>query len=961
MAVSSLTSGTVLGHYRLGALIGRGGMGEVYEAHDLTLERRVALKILPPELFNRPDRIRLFVQEAKSASALNHPHILTVHEIGEGSVDGVPIHYIATELVEGSTLRDEIYVRRTPLKRLLTTFIEVADALTKAHASGIVHRDLKPDNIMLTAEGYAKVIDFGLATLAESPIMIRAGDPAAPSITPTRERGLYGTIGYMAPEQVEQQPTDQRSDIFSFGCILYEAITRTRAFDARTDVEVLYKIRHDAPAPLDTVVPDVPEELQQIVERCLEKAPGDRYQSIRDMALDLRDVGQRLSAESRPVRGTPTTPQAAPVRRKRIPPAVWWGVAGALALAVGLAAVMMSRRPRVEGAPTMRALARWPSDETNCRISPDGVWVSFLSNRQGTPAIWLRRNKGGEPALLISREAEIVSHVWSPQSDQIAYLTVGPDERFLQLVPAFGGPSPDSIALDNRFRNGARLIRWIGRNIYAESSEGLWRMDTSTRRISKLTEVRGKEGRRTDFDVRSDEEKITYSVNQDDRATVWVANLDGSEAVSVTDDERRYSDYGSHFAGPGDDELILSSDRSGQVDLWRVSFGRRMARQITFSPTTERVDDISADGRTIAFREDRNYANLWSTDIGTGESRQLTAEALQDLSPSASEGGLAVAFQRTKPTIERATPVLDANIFVAPLSSGQMGDPRLIVSDAALPRLAPKGQWLTYVKPAKARQFDLWLKDLRSEHQWRITNRFKLPSLYDLPVDWVESNLAWSSLDDLYFVERAQAGRQQIRRATPMTQEVVTVVEGGKDVDLKDLFLSGDGRLLAYIRKSGATPASTEVVVRDLSMAREKVFFSRTHDWHERITCRGWRRNGELVILSGTINPDWTERLQAILVAADGRQTVTPVAARGFGGTARIEPSSDSLILTIVDSGGFHNLSLVSLVGGGERRLTSNRLTGISFAGIEVLPQKRIVFSREEANSDLWLIDFPVE
>src|SRR5437867_5774022 len=182
MEGSFLSSGTILGHYRLGSCIGRGGMGEVYEAEDLVLERRVALKVLNPELLNRPDRVRRFVQEAKSASALNHPHILTVHEVGEGEADGQAVHYIAMELLEGTTLRVEIHIRRTPLKRLLGILRQTADALAKAHATGIVHRDLKPDNIMVTSDGYAKVIDFGLAKLAEPAIVMSSADSGAATI-----------------------------------------------------------------------------------------------------------------------------------------------------------------------------------------------------------------------------------------------------------------------------------------------------------------------------------------------------------------------------------------------------------------------------------------------------------------------------------------------------------------------------------------------------------------------------------------------------------------------------------------------------------------------------------------------------------------------------------------------------------------------------------------------------------
>src|SRR5439155_12539477 len=277
MAVSFLATGTVVGHYRLGPCIGRGGMGEIYQAEDLVLGRRVALKILSPELFDRAESVRRFVQEARSASALNHPHILTVYEIGQKEIDGLTIHFMATELVEGTTLREEIYLRRTPLRRLIGFLIQTAEALAKAHASGLVHRDLKPENVMVSADGYAKVIDFGIAKLAEPRTV---AEPESDSVTMTREGNLLGTVGYMSPEQVEQKSVDHRSDIFSFGCIVYEAATRSRAFEGDSNVDILYKILRESPPPIVGSSDDVPFELQQLIERCLEKRPQDRYHSM---------------------------------------------------------------------------------------------------------------------------------------------------------------------------------------------------------------------------------------------------------------------------------------------------------------------------------------------------------------------------------------------------------------------------------------------------------------------------------------------------------------------------------------------------------------------------------------------------------------------------------------------------------------------------------------------------------
>lgn len=284
----SLASGVKIAHYQIDVRIGAGGMGEVYRAIDLTLERAVALKILPPTLLSDGDRVRRFVQEAKSASALNHPNIVTMYEIGQAQMptpEGeITVHYLAMELIHGKTLREMIYGEAT-LEELLSAMAQSADGLAKAHSAGIVHRDLKPDNIMVTADGYAKVVDFGLAKLTEK----KQQSEDVTQERPLTQTGMVmGTIGYMSPEQVEGTVTQTASDIFSFGCILYEVITRNRPFQSDMAIDTMHKIVFSEPPTLDSHVPDAPEELQEIIDRCLKKRPADRYSSMREVATDIR-------------------------------------------------------------------------------------------------------------------------------------------------------------------------------------------------------------------------------------------------------------------------------------------------------------------------------------------------------------------------------------------------------------------------------------------------------------------------------------------------------------------------------------------------------------------------------------------------------------------------------------------------------------------------------------------------
>ncbi|MBI3450231.1 MAG: serine/threonine protein kinase [Acidobacteria bacterium] len=299
----------VISHYKIIGPLGAGGMGEVYLAQDLTLERNVALKILPPSLVKDEERLRRFVLEAKSASSLSHPHIVTIYEIGQDRVrpkgegesgDRSPaVHFISMELVSGDTLTAKIHQEKTDLRTLLGWLAQAAEGLAKAHAAGIVHRDLKPGNIMVTRDGYAKVLDFGLAKLTEK----READPELSSAPTEVKDGtsagvVLGTVGYMSPEQVRGKAVDHRSDIFSFGCVLYEAATRRRPFIAESNVETMHKILNEKPAPVEDLNPAAPAEVRRLIRRCLAKSADQRLQSMKDLAIELREIVEEYDALS---------------------------------------------------------------------------------------------------------------------------------------------------------------------------------------------------------------------------------------------------------------------------------------------------------------------------------------------------------------------------------------------------------------------------------------------------------------------------------------------------------------------------------------------------------------------------------------------------------------------------------------------------------------------------------------
>jgi len=291
-----------LGHYKILSLLGQGGMGEVYLAEDMRLERKVALKILPGAFAQDAGRMRRFVQEAKAASALNHPNILTIYETGE--FEGT--RYIVSEYVEGETLTERLKREPLNLRAALDCAAQITSALQAAHGANIIHRDIKPDNVMIRPDGFVKLLDFGIAKLTEKQDAIYLDSEAATAISTNTTPGtIIGTANYMSPEQAKGQAVDARTDIFSFGLVLYEMLTGKRAFEGENAIEVIGSILHTEPLPLSRVIPDVPHDIERIVNKALRKDCEERYQTAKDLLIDLKDAGQDLEFQKKLERSAP--------------------------------------------------------------------------------------------------------------------------------------------------------------------------------------------------------------------------------------------------------------------------------------------------------------------------------------------------------------------------------------------------------------------------------------------------------------------------------------------------------------------------------------------------------------------------------------------------------------------------------------------------------------------------------
>ena len=471
--------GRSLAHYRITAAIGAGGMGEVYRATDTKLGRDVAIKVLPSATASDHDRRQRFEQEARSASALNHPNILTVYDIGES--DGIV--YIAMELIEGKTLRELVASGEAlPTKRLLDIAVQTAEGLAKAHSAGIVHRDLKPENLMVSKDGYVKILDFGLAKLIEPVSQDVSVLPTAVA-SPTQPGTVMGTAGYMSPEQASGQAVDFRSDQFTLGAILYEMATGKRAFSRKTGAETLVAIIREEPEPLQQAAPKAPAPVRWIVERCLAKDPEERYASTKDLARDLESVRDHLSETSASGGLEAAEPAKAP-RRRWLAPAI-------LALLVGTGIGLLLRdvlRGKPSSPVEFQRLTYQRGRIETARIAPDGQTIVYGASWEGRPLELFStrpespefRSLGlpGADLLAISRQGELAISL--NRHYYLGYESSGT----LARVPLAGGAphailenvqdadwSPDgaSLAVARQAGGRSRIEYPIGKVLYSSA------------------------------------------------------------------------------------------------------------------------------------------------------------------------------------------------------------------------------------------------------------------------------------------------------------------------------------------------------------------------------------------------------------------------------------------------------------------------------------------------------------
>jgi serine/threonine protein kinase len=817
----AVETGTRLGHYEIRSRLGAGGMGEVYLAQDSKLDRKVALKILPAEVASNQDRMRRFVQEAKAAAALNHPNIAHIYEIAEH--DGV--HFIAMEFVDGVTLREKIHRERTELRKLLRYLQHVAEGLAKAHAAGIVHRDLKPDNIMITRDGYAKILDFGLAKLIDpqsSPGAAGVTGEAATAMMPAQPLSaagtVMGTVGYMSPEQAQGKTVDQRSDIFSFGCILYEAATGRRPFEGDSAIDTLHKIIYAPAPPIADFNPAAPADLQRIVRRCLAKDPEKRRQTIRDVANDLEDLRREMESEvdaecsvpprsraSAPVPDlTSSDPQVAPttssaeyiiteIKRHKTGAVIVMALLVLSGLGYAIYHFTARTTPAVAHFQNMR-ITRVTSEGNveSAAVSPDGKYTAYSLEESGKRSLWTKHlGTGSRVQIAPATEAfGMNASTFSHDGGYVYYTRV--DEQnpqgALYQVPVLGGVSkkilanvaqPVSLSPD-----GKQLA--FGRYHLSGTEDELWLANadgTNERRLITVKEPEWLGGASAAWSP--DGKMLAVGYGNEYRPSPARQNLGMTVAVvSVTDatlkliTSQRWLYVGNvvWFSDGSGLALISREQVLGAPQIWQVSYPQGQARRITNDLNSYDFYSLTltADASALISVQSDPVSNIWVAPGGqTSRARAITS------GKNVQSGHYGLWWTPDGKLVYDSNVNGNASIWI---SNADGSDPKPLTDSAAddfAPEVSPDGHTIIF-NSGRTSLYQVWRMDIDGGNPKQLTEGTGVPTFSISPDGrWI-----------VYHPFEGGIRKVSIAGGTP-----VELVANGS---LRYPQVSPDGKLLAY-------------------------------------------------------------------------------------------------------------------------------------------------------------------
>jgi len=690
---ADLPPGTRVGHYELLALIGRGGMGAVYRARDLVLGRQVALKTPLPSRDLKSQHRKRFLREARAASKLSHPGIVTVFEAFEH--DATP--WIAMELVEGTSLHSLLAEAESlQIDTIVRHSATLASALHAAHEKGVLHRDLKPSNILISTEGKARVTDFGLARFMAEPT---DDSPATDVETLTIDGALVGTIPYMPPEQLLGKTADPRGDLFSLGAVMYEMCTGTRAFAGSSDGQVMNAILHTSPRPVSGIRPDIPRDLERIINRCLARRPERRYQSASAVVADLKNLRAPSIGRSR------SRLRSAFAGRTRTA----WATAGTLILA-GLVVVWWLQGPQPEASVPRFQPKQVTGPGVEPAISPDGEEIAFTVAEKVNRDIWLVDARGGQPLRITTEPSSERSATWFPDGSSIAFVSDRGGRNAIWKVPRLGGaavqlvPNAEDPAVSP---DGTRIV------FVRKGADGFTRVT-----VAPLGDVGSARTLTGENDGLWDHRNPAWSPDgttlcYQDFRNLWLIPAEGGTARPLTTDDA--SNHDPQWSSDGR-FVYFGSFRDGLRALWRIGVKGGEPVRLTMGTVPEQAPTLSKDGRRLAYSTIQDRTAILLIDLETGTRSQIEeTRMLSDPAIAPDRSAVVMAFNQWN----------TYDLWRVPLVENRPSGPPSQVNDlpgsCAHPVFSPDGKWLAFHR-VLSQQRDIFLMPARGGEAIKFTS-----------------------------------------------------------------------------------------------------------------------------------------------------------------------------------------------------------------------------------------------
>jgi serine/threonine protein kinase len=741
----TITVGTRFDRYDILSTLGRGGMGEVYLASDARLGRKIALKLLPAEFTDDTQRLRRFEQEARAASALNHPNIITIYEIGESN----GVHFIATEFIDGQTLREKLNQGKLSINESLEIARQITSALVEAHQVGVVHRDIKPENIMIRPDGLVKVLDFGLAKLAHS---TTPSNPDAETLVKsmTKPGTILGTLHYMSPEQVRGMPLDARSDIFSLGIVIYEMLGGNDPFDKPTQSDVIAAILTEDP-PL---LVNVPSELQRILAKALKKDKEERYQTSKDLLIDIKSLTKEIEFEAK--RDSVTAPlkqyqtdstktsqitSIATARRFSLVHALAILLVTVLAISAVWWFVLRDNQSVNPSSLKTVEVVSWRSTPGEVysigSLSPDGKVIAFNSTKVGTDNIWVKQVTSGEAVQITKDEFRNENPIWSPNGEEIAFFSMRGNQPGIWRIPYLSG----SPTLITKVQDNATIPRYWSKTdkLYYEANQNLFVYDIKSGQTTQLTDFDSTKAVNANTIVISpDEERIAYITTEGEQYSIWAGERGASfKQIVNSANEIRNTVWHSDSR-----RILYNANVDGIFQIFVIDIYGSKPVQISFGDRDSFTLDVSEDGTKILYGSSKEESDVWGVNVEKGEEFAFATDINSELWADVSPDNKTVAFQSIK-NLSQGDKLFSGAILTK--QNDSVAQPIELVKNGYLPTWSPDGMQLAFIR-LSGNKHNLWtVKATGGEEKQLTANEIVSVEQSILPYNRTEeSNFSWS-------------------------------------------------------------------------------------------------------------------------------------------------------------------------------------------------------------------------